>query len=90
MHYHAKAISLLFVITLSACTTNRYTGDRQAGKAATYGAGAAIACALVGALSTRVNTLETPPWVVDWLAQESALTWTCRKLNSDRVLKVRG
>ncbi len=53
MHYYAKAISLLFVITLSACTTNPYTGERQAGKAATYGAGAAIACALVGAIDSK-------------------------------------
>jgi len=52
MHNHARAISLFFVITLSACTTNPYTGERQAGKAATYGAGAAIACALVGAIDS--------------------------------------
>ncbi|MFK8047561.1 MAG: OmpA family protein [Halioglobus sp.] len=52
MHYYAKAISLLFVVTLSACTVNPYTGDRQASKAATYGAGAAIACALVGAIDS--------------------------------------
>ena len=34
---------------LAACTTNPYTGERQASKAATYGAGAAAVCALIGA-----------------------------------------
>ena len=53
MHYYAKAISLFFVVTLSACTTNPYTGERQASKAGTYGAGAAIACALVGAIDSK-------------------------------------
>ncbi|MFT4825316.1 MAG: outer membrane protein OmpA-like peptidoglycan-associated protein [Halioglobus sp.] len=52
MHNYAKSISLFFVITLSACTTNPYTGDRQASKAAVYGAGAALACALVGAIDS--------------------------------------
>lgn len=37
---------------LAACTTNPYTGQQQASKAATYGAGAAAACALVGAIES--------------------------------------
>ncbi|HAN69335.1 MAG TPA: hypothetical protein DCQ70_12660 [Halieaceae bacterium] len=37
---------------LSACTTNPYTGQQQASKAATYGAGAAAVCALVGAIDS--------------------------------------
>ena len=36
-------------LVVGACTTNPYTGERQASKAATYGAGAAVVCALVGA-----------------------------------------
>ncbi|MEH6609805.1 MAG: OmpA family protein [Halioglobus sp.] len=36
----------------AACTTNPYTGEQQASKAATYGAGAAVACALVGAIDS--------------------------------------
>tara|TARA_R110002110_G_scaffold406421_1_gene626252 strand:+ start:50748 stop:51389 length:642 start_codon:yes stop_codon:yes gene_type:complete len=35
-----------------ACTTNPYTGEQQASKAATYGAGAAAVCALVGAIES--------------------------------------
>ncbi|TDG13684.1 hypothetical protein E2F43_09180 [Seongchinamella unica] len=37
---------------LAACTTNPYTGDQQASKAATYGAGAAAVCGLVGAIDS--------------------------------------
>jgi len=37
------------LIGLGACTTNPYTGEQQVSKAATYGAGAAAVCALVGA-----------------------------------------
>lgn len=33
----------------SGCTTNPYTGEQSVSKAATYGAGAAAVCALVGA-----------------------------------------
>ncbi len=39
-------------VLLSACTTNPYTGQQQASKAATYGAGAAAVCALVGAIDS--------------------------------------
>jgi outer membrane protein OmpA-like peptidoglycan-associated protein len=38
--------------TLAACTTNPYTGEQQASKAATYGAGAAAVCGLIGAIDS--------------------------------------
>jgi len=38
---------------LSACTTNPYTGEQEASKAATYGGGAAAVCGLLGALDSR-------------------------------------
>lgn len=44
-----KLSALAMTSALAACTTNPYTGERQASKAATYGAGAAVVCALVGA-----------------------------------------
>ena len=40
------------VILLAGCTTNPYTGEQQVGKAATYGAGAAAVCGLVGAIDS--------------------------------------
>lgn len=45
----ALASSALLV---AACTTNPYTGEQQASKAATYGAGAAAVCGLVGAIDS--------------------------------------
>ena len=44
---------LLCCALLSACTTNPYTGEQQASKAATYGAGAAAVCGLIGAMDSR-------------------------------------
>ena len=38
---------------LTACTTNPYTGEQEASKAATYGGGAAAVCGLLGALDSR-------------------------------------
>jgi outer membrane protein OmpA-like peptidoglycan-associated protein len=38
---------------VAACTTNPYTGEQQASKAATYGAGAAAVCGIIGALDSR-------------------------------------
>lgn len=46
------AAALLGIIALAACTNNPYTGERQAGKAVTYGAGAAVACGLIGAIDS--------------------------------------
>ena len=45
-------LTFLTSALLAACTTNPYTGEQQASKAATYGAGAAAACALVGAIES--------------------------------------
>lgn len=39
-------------LLVCACTTNPYTGEQQASKAATYGAGAAAVCGLVGAIDS--------------------------------------
>lgn len=39
-------------LVVAACTTNPYTGEQQASKAATYGAGAAAVCGLVGAIDS--------------------------------------
>ena len=47
-----KSIILLTLVALTACTTNPYTGEQQASKAATYGAGAAAVCGLVGAIDS--------------------------------------
>jgi outer membrane protein OmpA-like peptidoglycan-associated protein len=46
------AAATLVVMTLIACTNNPYTGEQQASKAATYGAGAAVACGLLGAIDS--------------------------------------
>ncbi len=45
------ALASAAVLT-AACTTNPYTGEQQASKAATYGAGAAAVCGLVGAIDS--------------------------------------
>jgi len=45
----ALAGAAMFV---AACTTNPYTGEQQASKAATYGAGAAAVCGLIGAIDS--------------------------------------
>ena len=48
-----RIIVLTGATALSACTINPYTGEQQASKAATYGAGAAAVCGLVGAMDSR-------------------------------------
>ncbi len=48
-----KLTALACATALVACTTNPYTGERQASKAATYGAGAAAVCALFGAMDSK-------------------------------------
>ncbi|NND67501.1 MAG: OmpA family protein [Halioglobus sp.] len=48
-----KLTAFACAAALTACTTNPYTGERQASKAATYGAGAAAVCALVGAMDSK-------------------------------------
>ena len=48
-----KPLVIAAVLTLlAACTTNPYTGEQQASKTATYGAGAAAVCGLVGAIES--------------------------------------
>jgi outer membrane protein OmpA-like peptidoglycan-associated protein len=47
-----KLIVVAGAAALVACTTNPYTGEQQASKAATYGAGAAAVCGLVGAMDS--------------------------------------
>lgn len=46
------AATLGLAALTTACTINPYTGQQQASKAATYGAGAAVACALVGSIES--------------------------------------
>lgn len=45
-------VLLAGMLATAACTTNPYTGEQQASKAATYGAGAAAVCGLVGAIES--------------------------------------
>ena len=49
----APSLLLAGTVMLSACTTNPYTGEQQVSKAATYGAGAAAVCGLVGAMDSK-------------------------------------
>ena len=49
----APFLLLAGTVMLSACTTNPYTGEQQVSKAATYGAGAAAVCGLVGAMDSK-------------------------------------
>lgn len=44
--------ALAALTALTACTTNPYTGEQQASKAATYGAGAAAVCGLIGSMDS--------------------------------------
>ena len=44
--------ALAALAALTACTTNPYTGEQQASKAATYGAGAAAVCGLIGSMDS--------------------------------------
>jgi outer membrane protein OmpA-like peptidoglycan-associated protein len=46
------ATTLALTTLMTACTTNPYTGEQQASKAATYGAGAAAVCGLIGAMDS--------------------------------------
>ena len=41
------------LILLAGCTTNPYTGEQEASKAAKYGGGAAAVCGILGALDSR-------------------------------------
>ena len=48
----SRAALLAGLITITGCTTNPYTGEQQASKTATYGAGAAAVCGLIGAMDS--------------------------------------
>ncbi len=52
MYQSMKIAALTCTVALVACTNNPYTGEQQASKAATYGAGAAVVCGLVGAIDS--------------------------------------
>ena len=52
MMYHKPLALAAAALLVSACTTNPYTGEQQASKAATYGAGAAAVCGLIGAIDS--------------------------------------
>ena len=47
-----RYIALAIATALAGCTTNPYTGEQQASKTATYGAGAAAVCGLIGAMDS--------------------------------------
>jgi len=50
----ARTLSIItLAAAVSACTTNPYTGEEEASKAAKYGGGAAAVCGLLGALDSR-------------------------------------
>jgi outer membrane protein OmpA-like peptidoglycan-associated protein len=48
----ALLTSLVLATALVGCTTDPYTGEQRASKAAVYGAGAAAVCGLVGAIDS--------------------------------------
>lgn len=52
MHLTKTIAAAAGILLVSACTANPYTGEQQASKAATYGAGAAAVCGLVGAIDS--------------------------------------
>ena len=61
MNLYKKTSSMILVSTIifsASCTTNPYTGDQQASKAATYGAAGVAAGALTGYLTGK-NTKST-------------------------------
>ena len=55
----ARLFFFLFSLSLVACTTNPYTGEQQASKAAKYGGGAAALCGILGALDSREKALRS-------------------------------
>jgi outer membrane protein OmpA-like peptidoglycan-associated protein len=52
MHAPKNLVLASCALIVAACTTNPYSGEQQASKAATYGAGAAAVCGLVGAIDS--------------------------------------
>jgi outer membrane protein OmpA-like peptidoglycan-associated protein len=52
MNFFARITTVGSLFALAACTTNPYTGEQQASKAATYGGAAAVTCGLIGAINS--------------------------------------
>jgi outer membrane protein OmpA-like peptidoglycan-associated protein len=51
---HGKTLlAVAAALTIAGCTTNPYTGEQQASKTASYGAGAAAVCGLIGAMDSK-------------------------------------
>jgi len=48
-----KPLAITSAVLLSACTVNPYTGEEEVSKTVVYGAGAAVACGLIGALDSK-------------------------------------
>ncbi len=53
MRMMPKIAAVTLSMVVSACTVNPYTGEEQLSKTAAYGAGAAVACGLIGALDSK-------------------------------------
>ncbi len=53
MQIMPKIAAIALSVIVSACTVNPYTGEEQVSKTAAYGAGAAVACGLIGALDSK-------------------------------------
>lgn len=53
MRATTKIAAITLSVIVSACTVNPYTGEEQVSKTAAYGAGAAVACGLIGALDSK-------------------------------------
>ena len=51
--YGKTLLAVAAALAMTGCTTNPYTGEQQASKTATYGAGAAAVCGLIGAMDSR-------------------------------------
>ena len=53
MQMMPKIAAITLSVMVTACTANPYTGEEQVSKTASYGAGAAVACGLIGALDSK-------------------------------------
>ena len=53
MQMMPKIAAITVSVMVTACTVNPYTGEEQVSKTASYGAGAAVACGLIGALDSK-------------------------------------
>lgn len=53
MQMMPKIAAITLSVMVTACTVNPYTGEEQVSKTASYGAGAAVACGLIGVLDSK-------------------------------------